>query len=204
LTDIDLSLTVVGGWNPSYVAAFNADGGRGGRFDTRIFSVRNTRGDCRTSASVYLSADKQTVRCDGGSLPGTVNACGLRIVPERNTATVAAVGSQAGTGHASAAAATQGVPSQATASAWNNGGPSVGRLLTDLMPQSTWFIKYVSMDPNGTDHWYCRQHEDRNRFSLTGSYYYAFVKVASCPPPVGEFLRELLGGALRQVTTPRM
>jgi len=183
LTDIELSLTVVGGWNPSYVAVFDADAGRGGRnnFESRIFSIRNTRDDCQTSASINLSANKQTIRCDGGSLlRGSMNVCSQRLVPERNAvvAQMTTLGSSAGSGTLSS----QGVQSHPAVST-SGGVPPTGRFGSDMSP--TWFIKYISMDPNGTDHWYCRQHEGHNRFSLVGSYYYAYVRVATCPPPVG-------------------
>lgn len=49
----------------------------------------------------------------------------------------------------------------------------------------TWFIKYVSMDLYGPDHWYCSGLEQLNGYTLTGSYYYAYVKMASCPLPTG-------------------
>lgn len=49
----------------------------------------------------------------------------------------------------------------------------------------TWFIKYVSMDLYGPDHWYCSGLEQLNRYTFTGSYYYAYVKMASCPLPTG-------------------
>ena len=49
----------------------------------------------------------------------------------------------------------------------------------------TWFIKYVSMDLYGPDHWYCSGREQLNGYTFTGSYYYAYVKMASCPLPTG-------------------
>jgi len=49
----------------------------------------------------------------------------------------------------------------------------------------TWFIKYVSMDLYGLDHWYCSGREQLNGYTFTGSYYYAYVKMASCPVPTG-------------------
>jgi len=48
-----------------------------------------------------------------------------------------------------------------------------------------WFIKYVSMDLYGADHWYCSGLEQLNRYTFTGSYYYAYVKMASCSVPTG-------------------
>jgi len=52
----------------------------------------------------------------------------------------------------------------------------------------TWFIKYVSMDLHGPDHWYCSGLEQLNRYTFTGSYYYAYVKMASCSVPTGGLL----------------
>jgi len=49
----------------------------------------------------------------------------------------------------------------------------------------TWFIKYVSMDLYGPDHWYCSGLEQLNAYTFTGSYYYAYVKMASCSVPTG-------------------
>jgi len=49
----------------------------------------------------------------------------------------------------------------------------------------TWFIKYVSMDLYGPDHWYCSGLEELNSYTFTGSYYYIYVKMALCPPPTG-------------------
>ena len=49
----------------------------------------------------------------------------------------------------------------------------------------TWFIKYVSMDLHGLDHWYCSGFEKLNRYTFTGSYYHAYVKMASCSVPTG-------------------
>jgi len=51
-----------------------------------------------------------------------------------------------------------------------------------------WFIKYVSMDLYGLDHWYCSGLEQHNGYTFTGSYYYAYVKMASCPAPTGRLL----------------
>jgi len=53
---------------------------------------------------------------------------------------------------------------------------------------SAWFIKYVSMDLYGPDHWYCSGLEQLNGYTFTGSYYYAYVKMAFCPVPKGRLL----------------
>ena len=49
----------------------------------------------------------------------------------------------------------------------------------------TWFIKYVSMDLHGPDHWYCSGLEQLNGYTFTGSYYYAYVRMAFCPALTG-------------------
>jgi len=41
------------------------------------------------------------------------------------------------------------------------------------------------MDLYGPDHWYCSGLEQLNGYTFTGSYYYAYVKMASCPLPTG-------------------
>lgn len=58
------------------------------------------------------------------------------------------------------------------------------------MPESgqvsqTWFLKYVNLDMYGPDHWFCTGQEMRNLYTFAGSYYYAFVKLASCNVPTG-------------------
>lgn len=172
LTDVELSMTIVGGWNPSYVAAFDTAAFGSGRIDTQILSVRNLREDCRAVANITLNADKQTVRCDVTVTPSTtaptINACGLRIVPDRTSSSYLA-----------AAAGSGGRGSFSSPSSPLRWGPGRG--------DAPMFIKYVSMDPNGTDKWYCNDRDERNRYTLTGSYYYAYVKMASCPPPTGMY-----------------
>jgi len=81
-----------------------------------------------------------------------------------------------------------------------DGGPANGCGMRNVLPSSrhpqsassaaasdtdTWFIKYVSMDLYGTDNWYCPGHEQLNGYTFTGSYYHAYVKMASCPVPTG-------------------
>ena len=56
-----------------------------------------------------------------------------------------------------------------------------------------WFIKYVSMDLYGADHWYCSGREQLNGYTFTGSYYYAYVKMAFCPVPTGWLLINIIG-----------
>lgn len=49
----------------------------------------------------------------------------------------------------------------------------------------TWFIKYVNLDLSNPDHWYCTGHEENNFYTFSGSFYYAFVKLANCDKPEG-------------------
>ena len=62
---------------------------------------------------------------------------------------------------------------------------SAGGLSDSTSLANTWFIKYVSMDLYGPDHWYCSGLEELNGYTFTGSYYYAYVKMASCLVPTG-------------------
>lgn len=60
------------------------------------------------------------------------------------------------------------------------------------MPESgqaspTWFLKYVNFDLYGPDHWYCSGKESNNFYSFVGSYYFAYMKMASCDVPKGIF-----------------
>jgi len=52
----------------------------------------------------------------------------------------------------------------------------------------TWFIKYVSMDFYGPDHWYCSGLEQLNGYTFTGSYYHVYVQMALCPIPTGSLI----------------
>ena len=102
------------------------------------------------------SRDKQGLVCDGGRR----NSCGSRHAPLR--------------GHAS----------------------------------PTWFLRYVSLDLDGYDNWYCSGDKStaaaaaaaddddddddgkpvtprHNAFTFSGSYYFVYAKLASCPPPTG-------------------
>jgi len=64
----------------------------------------------------------------------------------------------------------------------------------------TWFLRYVSLDLDGHDNWYCptaaaagadgsgdgegrRRH---NAFTFIGSYYHVYAKLASCHAPTGQ------------------
>jgi len=58
------------------------------------------------------------------------------------------------------------------------------------------FIRSVNFDPKGAEHWLCRDvtgdvtaaaagDDDINRFTLRGSFYHAYVRLAACPPPTG-------------------
>ena len=62
----------------------------------------------------------------------------------------------------------------------------------------TWFLRYVSLDLDGHDSWYCdaataaggddgtqatRRH---NAFTFVGSYYHVYAKLASCRAPTGQ------------------
>lgn len=50
----------------------------------------------------------------------------------------------------------------------------------------TVFIKSATMDPEGHDKIDCHPHP--NMFTFRGSYYQAYIKLASCAPPRGKFL----------------
>ena len=73
----------------------------------------------------------------------------------------------------------------------------------------TWFLRYVSLDLDGHDNWYCNktgvEDEDdddgndavaggggkpamrrHNAFTFIGSYYYVYAKLASCRAPTGQ------------------
>jgi len=72
----------------------------------------------------------------------------------------------------------------------------------------TWFIKYVSMDLYGEDHWYCSGLEQLNSYTFTGSYYHVYVQMALCPLPTGwlilnylSYIRIPQNGTLRIVYT---
>jgi len=56
------------------------------------------------------------------------------------------------------------------------------------------FLRSVNFDPAGPDHWQCDREDDmvqagllppHNFYTFYGSYYYAYVKVASCDTPRG-------------------
>src|SRR6218665_1507505 len=49
----------------------------------------------------------------------------------------------------------------------------------------TLFLRYINIDLEGPDHWYCTGKENRNWYILTGSYYYAYVRMAVCSKPTG-------------------
>ena len=81
----------------------------------------------------------------------------------------------------------------------------------------TWFLRYVSLDLDGHDNWYCDKStaaaaaaaaaadddddddddddEDatrrHNAFTFTGSFYYVYAKLASCTRPAGQVSRML-------------
>ena len=59
----------------------------------------------------------------------------------------------------------------------------------------TWFLRYVSLDLDGHDNWYCAaaDRDDKaavprphNAFTFAGSYYHVYAKLASCRPPTGQ------------------
>lgn len=51
------------------------------------------------------------------------------------------------------------------------------------------FLKFLNFDPLGPEHWQCaNETRARNAYTLTGSYYHAYIKVASCNPPTGGLL----------------
>lgn len=68
----------------------------------------------------------------------------------------------------------------------------------------TWFLRYVSLDLDGHDNWYCDKASTddddnngggdggrHNAFTLVGSYYYVYAKLASCRPPSGQVSRTI-------------
>ena len=88
-----------------------------------------------------------------------------------------------------------------------NGGPvnTCGyRILPDKGQMSPpVFIIFGQFDPNGTDHLVCASRKTNNSFSLSGSYYHAFVKMATCDKPQGKhahLLLIILCSAFRNVT----
>ena len=57
------------------------------------------------------------------------------------------------------------------------------------VPAAAAFVKYINIDLYGADHWYCQNStavERRNLFTFAGSYYHAYVKLASCDIPTGK------------------
>lgn len=68
------------------------------------------------------------------------------------------------------------------------GGPRNACRKRTLPPEalSTDFLKVVNFDPQGLDHWQCREDEELNSYTFLGSYYHAYVKLATCPAPAGE------------------
>jgi len=71
----------------------------------------------------------------------------------------------------------------------------------------TWFLRYISLDLDGHDNWYCdrtaaaaaaadddaddddkpvARPRQRNAFTLFGSYYYVYAKLATCRAPTGQ------------------
>ena len=66
----------------------------------------------------------------------------------------------------------------------------------------TWFLRYVSLDLDGHDNWYCgdatagsagggakRPPRPHNAFTFVGSYYHVYAKLASCRAPTGQVSR---------------
>ena len=52
---------------------------------------------------------------------------------------------------------------------------------------STMFINNLELNPQGGGHWYCEGKEMDNFYTFQGSYYHAYVKLASCPIPTGKY-----------------
>jgi len=52
-------------------------------------------------------------------------------------------------------------------------------------PSSPLILKSVNFDPVGPDYWQCGDNELQNTYSFKGSYYYAYVKLATCDIPRG-------------------
>lgn len=48
------------------------------------------------------------------------------------------------------------------------------------------FLTHVTADPSGVDHWSCWVDSGSNAYTFRGSFYYAYVQMALCPPPRGE------------------
>jgi len=51
---------------------------------------------------------------------------------------------------------------------------------------ATVFLKSVNFDPVGQDHWRCEQSDVFNAYTFKGSYYHAYVKLASCDMSQGK------------------
>ena len=73
-----------------------------------------------------------------------------------------------------------------------NGGPRNSCGLKNLPEKGSEtdrvFLKSATFDPNGENSWICKPDETSNSYSFTGSYYHAYIKVASCPLPIGEYI----------------
>ena len=62
------------------------------------------------------------------------------------------------------------------------------KALPELQQHSaTQFIRYANFDPQGIGSWVCTPPEERKSFTFSGSYYYGYVKMAQCSPPMGKF-----------------
>jgi len=78
LTDVRLSVVAVATWHPTFVVAFDPAEHR-----TAVVLMRHSR-DCASATEFQLTADRQSIRCDGAERH---HACGQRNLPERGTRT---------------------------------------------------------------------------------------------------------------------
>ena len=58
--------------------------------------------------------------------------------------------------------------------------PTIGKRTRTL------FLKRVEFDPS--DNWHCPDYLTKSFYTFTGSYYHAYIKVAQCQRPTGEYL----------------
>ena len=73
-----------------------------------------------------------------------------------------------------------------------NGGPN-NRCGYKAIPElgehsGTQFIKMVNFDPLGKGNWMCSSPQDKKSYTFYGSYYYGYVKLAECSPPIGTYV----------------
>ena len=75
LTDLNFTMTALGGWHPSYVKVYDPR-----RKSVRIVHFKQHEvEDCGRHTNLSLSPDKQSLMCDGSKR----HSCGLRNMPEK-------------------------------------------------------------------------------------------------------------------------